>query len=88
MRNSTSWRRCCRHGWKNSRHDAQFWPQFNALAQQILQHAEADDRPHVLQRLDAMLKEYDDGAMDGRPNVRYWPIANTNLHLTDRARTE
>ena len=53
------------------RHDAQFWPQFNALAQQILQHAEADDRPNVLQRLDAMLKEYDES---GRPRPPAPPV--------------
>ena len=37
------------------RHPAQFWPQFDALAQEILADAVADDRAHVLQRLDAML---------------------------------
>ncbi|QSX73838.1 hypothetical protein HIV01_011405 [Lysobacter arenosi] len=40
------------------RHEEQFWPQFNALAQQILDQAEADDQSHVLQRLDAMLTEH------------------------------
>lgn len=37
------------------RHPAQFWPQFDALAQQILDLADAGDRAHVQQRLDAML---------------------------------
>lgn len=37
------------------RHPAQFWPQFDALAQQILDRADDGDRAHVLQRLDAML---------------------------------
>ena len=40
------------------RHETQFWPQFNALAQRILAQAETCDRPHVLQRLDAMLAEH------------------------------
>lgn len=37
------------------RHEKLFWPQFSALAQQILDHVEEHDRPYVLQRLDAML---------------------------------
>lgn len=36
------------------RHPAQFWPQFDALAQEILADAGAGDRIHVLQRLHAM----------------------------------
>lgn len=36
------------------RHPAQFWPQFDALAQEILADAGAGDRIHVLQRLRAM----------------------------------
>lgn len=39
------------------RHPAQFWPQFDALAQEILGHAQPDDRPHALRRLDAMLEK-------------------------------
>lgn len=39
------------------RHPAQFWPQFDALAQEILTDAAADDRVHALQRLHAMLVE-------------------------------
>lgn len=41
------------------RHHAQFWPQFNALSQDILDGAGADDHAHVLQRLDAMLAEHE-----------------------------
>ena len=37
------------------RHEAQFWPQFEALALDILGHAADHDRDHVRQRLDAML---------------------------------
>lgn len=37
------------------RHEAQFWPQFEALAQDILRDAAHHDRHHVQQRLDAML---------------------------------
>lgn len=37
------------------RHEAQFWPQFTALAQGILDDADARDRPHVVQRIEAML---------------------------------
>lgn len=41
------------------RHPAQFWPQFDALAREILAGADAEDRTHVLQRLDAMLIDND-----------------------------
>ena len=37
------------------RREVLFWPQFNALAQQILDHSGEHDEPHVRQRLDAML---------------------------------
>lgn len=37
------------------RHPAQFWPQFDALASQILERAGAEDQPHVVRRVDAML---------------------------------
>lgn len=39
------------------RREVLFWLRFDALAQQILDHAGKRDRPHVLQRLDAMLME-------------------------------
>ncbi|MNN65459.1 hypothetical protein D3C81_1809650 [compost metagenome] len=38
-----------------SRHEAQFWPQFTALAEDILDEAQSWDRLHVLYRLDVML---------------------------------
>jgi hypothetical protein len=41
------------------RHPAQFWPQFDALAREILDDAGAEDRTHVMQRLDAMLIDND-----------------------------
>lgn len=39
------------------RREVLFWPQFDALAQRILDHAGERDKPHVRQRLDAMLIE-------------------------------
>ncbi|AKC85854.1 hypothetical protein [Pseudoxanthomonas suwonensis] len=39
------------------RHPAQFWPQFDALAREILEQADVDQRPYVLQRLQDMLEE-------------------------------
>ena len=43
------------HWLEKARHRAQFWPQFNALAMDILAQAGDHDRAHVLHRLDAML---------------------------------
>lgn len=40
------------------RHEAQFWPQFNALAKDILDHAGDADIQHVQARLDFMLKTH------------------------------
>ncbi|UNK57886.1 hypothetical protein MNQ95_01885 [Pseudoxanthomonas daejeonensis] len=40
------------------RHPAQFWPQFDALAHEILGHAQAKDRVHVEDRLLKMLNEH------------------------------
>ncbi|WP_372012502.1 hypothetical protein [Pseudoxanthomonas sp. 10H] len=37
------------------RHPAQFWPQFDALAGEILVQADAAQRPYVRQRLQEML---------------------------------
>lgn len=37
------------------RHEAQFWPQFNALAKEILDQAADEDTQYVHGRLDAML---------------------------------
>lgn len=49
------------------RHPAQFWPQFDALAQEILADAGADDRIHALQRLHAMLV---DNGVEPEPSKR------------------
>jgi hypothetical protein len=38
------------------RHEAQFWPQFDALADAIMKEAGADDLAHVQARLEAMLR--------------------------------
>ena len=35
--------------------EAQFWPQFNALAEEILARADPADREYARQRIDAML---------------------------------
>ncbi|CAN7488782.1 hypothetical protein LJR143_003167 [Pseudoxanthomonas sp. LjRoot143] len=40
------------------RHEAQFWPQFNALAKEILDQAGDEDIQHVEGRLDLMLKTH------------------------------
>lgn len=37
------------------RHEAQFWPQFDVLAREIMARADPDDREYVQQRIDAML---------------------------------
>jgi len=38
-----------------SRHDLQFWPQFNVLAEEILSAADTTDRLHFLYRIHVML---------------------------------
>lgn len=40
------------------RHEAQFWPQFNALAKEILDQAGDEDIEHVEGRLDFILKTH------------------------------
>ncbi|MGJ7903184.1 hypothetical protein [Lysobacter sp. 1R34A] len=40
------------------RHPAQFWPQFTALANEILADADPADRNHAQRRIDAMLAEH------------------------------
>jgi hypothetical protein len=56
------------------RHPAQFWPQFDALAREILEQADASERPYVLRRLQEMLEENaaalprGDGGGSGRGN--------------------
>jgi len=37
------------------RHEAQFWPQFDVLAQEIMARADPADRYYAQQRIDAML---------------------------------
>lgn len=39
------------------RHEAQFWPQFDVLAQEILARADPADRNYAQSRIDAMLAE-------------------------------
>ena len=45
------------HWREKLRHEAQFWPQFDVLAKEILARAEPVDRDYVQQRLGAMLAE-------------------------------
>lgn len=40
------------------RHEAQFWPQFDVLAQEILARADPQDRQYAQQRIDAMLTKH------------------------------
>ena len=40
------------------RHEAQFWPQFDVLAQEILARADPMDREYAQQRIDAMLTKH------------------------------
>ena len=40
------------------RHEAQFWPQFDVLAQEILARAGPQDRQYVQQRIDTMLAKH------------------------------
>ena len=46
------------HWREKLRHEAQFWPQFDALAKEILARAEPADRDYAQQRLDAMLAKH------------------------------
>jgi hypothetical protein len=46
------------HWREKLRHEAQFWPQFDVLAKEILAHAEPMDREYAQQRLDAMLAHH------------------------------
>ncbi|SFV30662.1 MULTISPECIES: hypothetical protein [unclassified Pseudoxanthomonas] len=46
------------HWLRHLRHEAQFWPQFNALAKEILDQAADEDIPYVQGRLDLMLKTH------------------------------
>jgi hypothetical protein len=40
------------------RHETQFWPQFDVLAQEIMARADQEDREHAQTRIDAMLAEH------------------------------
>lgn len=40
------------------RHEAQFWPHFNVLAQEILDEAQDTDRSHVIARIAAILSAH------------------------------
>ena len=40
------------------RHEAQFWPQYDVLASEILARAEPADRDYAQQRLGAMLAQH------------------------------
>ncbi|WP_246197344.1 hypothetical protein [Pseudoxanthomonas sacheonensis] len=40
------------------RHEAQFWPQFDVLAQEILARADPQDRQYAQLRIDAMLTKH------------------------------
>lgn len=45
--------------WRGTlRHEAQFWPQFDVLSQEIIARAEPEDRAYARQRVDAMLTKY------------------------------
>ena len=46
------------------RHEAQFWPQFDVLAKEILARADPADRDYAQHRLDAMLAKH--GLKPGR----------------------
>ena len=45
------------------RHEAQFWPQFNTLAKEILDQAAEEDIQYVRGRLDFMLKAHAHGLL-------------------------
>lgn len=40
------------------RHEAQFWPQFDVLAQEIMARADPQDREYAQARIDAMLTKH------------------------------
>ena len=42
--------------WRETlRHETQFWPQFDVLAQEIMARADPQDREYTQQRIDEML---------------------------------
>ncbi len=45
--------------WRGTlRHEAQFWPQFDALAKEIVARAEPADRDHAHERIRQMLVQH------------------------------
>lgn len=45
--------------WRGTlRHEAQFWPQFDVLAKEILARADPHDRAYAQRRIDAMLTKH------------------------------
>jgi hypothetical protein len=45
--------------WRGTlRHEAQFWPQFDVLAKEIMARADPADREYAQRRIDAMLAEH------------------------------
>lgn len=48
------------------RHEAQFWPQFDALAKEILDQADGEDIHYVERRLDFMLRIHAHGLSGSR----------------------
>jgi hypothetical protein len=48
------------------RHEAQFWPQFDVLAQEIMARADPQDRQYAQTRIDAMLAEHVSSGATGR----------------------
>lgn len=43
---------------ENLRHEAQFWPQFDVLAQEIIARADPQDRRYAQRHIDTMLTKY------------------------------
>lgn len=48
------------------RHEAQFWPQFDALAQEIMARADPEDREYAQARIEAMLARHVSSGAAGR----------------------
>jgi hypothetical protein len=53
------------------RHEAQFWPHFGVLAQEILDEAEETDRVHVIQRIRAILAAHGQDPAGWEPSPAY-----------------
>ena len=48
------------------RHEAQFWPQFDVLAHEIMARADPEDRQYAQTRIDAMLAKHVSSGATGR----------------------